>query len=118
MNERQLEATGGRDGYERDLFENLIYRYEEPNGMNRWDSPLFVVTYDDVAPPTDQIWDAIIGSGTQMKTVKPNAVTVMVSLRHINLQDPTAKTSVRHQLQKQTIFTTLTKPHKRSLMLY
>ena len=59
-------------------FENLIYRYEEPNGMTRWDSPLFTVLYEDQTPPFDQIWEAMIGSGGQTKVVRPNAATVLV----------------------------------------
>lgn len=59
-------------------FENLIYRYEEPNGMTRWDSPLFTVLYEDETPPFEQIWEAMIGSGGQVKVVRPNAATVLV----------------------------------------
>lgn len=58
-------------------FENLIFRYEEPNGMNRWDSPLFIVVPEDETPPFDQIWDAIIGSDGKAKVVRPNAATVL-----------------------------------------
>lgn len=60
-----------------DIFDNLVYRYEEPNGMARWDSPLFTVPYDDEAPPCQDIWEAIIGSDGKTKTAKPNLATVM-----------------------------------------
>ena len=46
--------------------------------MNRWDSPLFTVPFDDESPPCEAIWDAIIGSEGKMKTVKPNLATVTV----------------------------------------
>jgi protein KTI12 len=59
-------------------FENLIYRYEEPNGMTRWDSPLFTVVYDDETPPLEQIWEAMVGSSGPVKVVRPNAATVLV----------------------------------------
>ncbi|KAJ1651530.1 kti12, chromatin associated [Dispira simplex] len=48
------------DGYPLDMFDNLVSRYEEPNGMTRWDSPLFTVLYTDDAPPLDAIWDALV----------------------------------------------------------
>ena len=50
-------------------FENLIFRYEEPNGMTRWDSPLFIVVEEDETPPNDQIWEALIGSDGKTKLV-------------------------------------------------
>ena len=65
-------------GYEEAVFENLVYRYEEPNGMTRWDSPLFTVVYDDPEPPFEQIWEAIMGSEGAGKTVKANLATVKV----------------------------------------
>ena len=80
INTQALENNGDDKGYAQDLFENLVYRYEEPNGMNRWDSPLFTVPFDDETPPFDNIWAAIIGSEGKAKTVKPNQATVMVSL--------------------------------------
>lgn len=60
-----------------DVFENLVFRYEEPNGMNRWDRPLFIVVPEDETPPFDQIWDAIIGSDGKTKVIRPNAATVL-----------------------------------------
>ena len=80
INQRLLERDGGKSGYEKEIFENLVYRYEEPNGMNRWDSPLFTVLFEDPAPPYEQIWSAIVGSDRETKTVKPNAATVTVSV--------------------------------------
>ncbi|KAH6672918.1 RNA polymerase II Elongator complex associated protein-like protein Kti12 [Halenospora varia] len=48
--------------YERDTWENLVFRYEEPNAMARWDSPLFAVVWEDEAPLCEEIWDAVVGS--------------------------------------------------------
>ena len=73
-------GDGDSSAYEEDVFENLVYRYEEPNGMNRWDSPLFTVLYDDADPPYDQIWDALIETDGRSKAVRPNQATVLVSL--------------------------------------
>ncbi|KAF2654616.1 chromatin associated protein KTI12 [Lophiostoma macrostomum CBS 122681] len=64
-------------GYEEEDFENLIFRYEEPNGMTRWDSPLFTVLDEDETPPFDQIWDALVGSDGKAKVVRPNQATVL-----------------------------------------
>ncbi|KAK4034914.1 chromatin associated protein KTI12 [Parachaetomium inaequale] len=64
--------------YEPANWDNLVFRYEEPNPMTRWDSPLFTLIWDDDETQTravfDQIWDAIAGEGR--KAVKPNQSTV------------------------------------------
>ena len=67
----------GTGGYESDLFDNLVFRYEEPNGMTRWDSPLFAVLHDDDTPPLEAIWEAMIGSDGKAPVVKPNLATVL-----------------------------------------
>lgn len=73
MNEKAL--ADGSGGYAPELFENLVFRYEEPNGMSRWDSPLFTVPYDDETPPLEEIWDTMVGG--KAKAVKPNSATVL-----------------------------------------
>jgi protein KTI12 len=65
-------------GYDPDDFENLLFRYEEPNGMTRWDSPLFLVVEEDSAPPCAAMWDALVGTDGKPKVVKPNLATVLV----------------------------------------
>lgn len=50
------------DAYPDDVFDNLIVRYEEPNGMARWDSPLFTVPHGDGAPDVAGIWAALVGA--------------------------------------------------------
>ncbi|MCJ1341968.1 hypothetical protein MMC31_000147 [Peltigera leucophlebia] len=77
INTRLLEDPGVDGGYPQDVFNDLVYRYEEPNGMTRWDSPLFTVPYEDEKPPFEDIWDAMIGSEGKPKLVKPNQATVM-----------------------------------------
>lgn len=77
-NSRLFKDTEVEGGYAEDVFENLVFRYEEPNGMTRWDSPLFTVLYDDEIPPLEEIWDAMVGSEGKAKTVKPNQATVLV----------------------------------------
>ena len=67
----------GTGGYDPEVFENLVFRYEEPNGMARWDSPLFTIPVDDVEPPCEAIWEAMVGSDGKTKVVRPNAATVL-----------------------------------------
>ncbi|KAH7385900.1 chromatin associated protein KTI12 [Pyrenochaeta sp. MPI-SDFR-AT-0127] len=77
-NNKKLLADKDNDGgYDEEDFENLIFRYEEPNGMTRWDSPLFIVVEEDETPPNEQIWEAMVGSDGKMKVVKPNLATVL-----------------------------------------
>ncbi|KAK1832301.1 chromatin associated protein KTI12 [Podospora conica] len=57
---------------------NLVFRYEEPNPMTRWDSPLFTLVWDDSPEQTrrtfDQLWDVVAGDAK--KVVRPNQSTV------------------------------------------
>ncbi|KAI8200864.1 hypothetical protein K4K53_007504 [Colletotrichum sp. SAR 10_77] len=67
--------------YDKENWENLVFRYEEPNPMTRWDSPLFTLIWDDdetqAGKVFDDIWDAVAGTGR--KVVKPNQATVQRS---------------------------------------
>lgn len=78
VNNRARAEGGGSDVYEEEVFEQLVFRYEEPNGMNRWDSPLFTVLEDDADVPGEKIWDALLGDEGKRKGVKPHAATVLV----------------------------------------
>lgn len=77
----QETESGNEDGNHDDEeayapanWENLVFRYEEPNPMTRWDSPLFTLIWEEDEARTrevfDGIWDAIAGEGR--KVVKPN----------------------------------------------
>jgi protein KTI12 len=79
-NKKLLADKDSGGGYEEEDFENLIFRYEEPNGMTRWDSPLFIVVEEDETPPCEQIWEAMVGSDGKTKVVKPNMATVLVCI--------------------------------------
>ncbi|KAF8070212.1 chromatin associated protein KTI12 [Lyophyllum atratum] len=72
---REWNATR-QDGltYAPETLENLLFRYEEPSSMVRWDSPLFTVLWDEDAPPMPQIWDAI----TKGNIKPPNSGTLSV----------------------------------------
>ncbi|KAF2484090.1 chromatin associated protein KTI12 [Neohortaea acidophila] len=91
LNDAALESQTG--GYEVDVFENLVFRYEEPNGMSRWDAPLFTVPFDDAHPPYDAIWDALVGSDGKGKVVRANAATVL---------KPAAEKDYLYELEKTT----------------
>jgi protein KTI12 len=56
-----------------DLFEALMFRYEEPNPMARWDSPLFPISYEDKELPVDEIWETLV----LQKPKPPNQATVL-----------------------------------------
>ncbi|GMG60198.1 unnamed protein product [Ambrosiozyma monospora] len=63
----------GKDKWDESLLRALIMRFEEPDGQNRWDSPLIPIGYDDKELPFDTIWEAIV----LKKGPKPNHATVM-----------------------------------------
>ncbi|KAL8989927.1 MAG: hypothetical protein Q9177_001296 [Variospora cf. flavescens] len=77
INTRSLEDKSQEGGYPTDIFDNLVFRFEEPNGMTRWDSPLFTVPFDDATPPCNEIWNALVGIGGEVKKVKQNQATIM-----------------------------------------
>lgn len=56
-----------------ELRKALSFRFEEPNGMTRWDSPLFIITPEDDLP-FDDMWKSLI----ERKPVQPKASTVTV----------------------------------------
>lgn len=87
------EQLGEDEAYEPATWENLVFRYEEPNGMSRWDSPLFTVLFDDDLPPCEAIWDALIGSSDSKPVVRPNAATI---------SKPTIGEGFLHQLDRGT----------------
>ncbi|CAK7242142.1 MAG: kti12, chromatin associated [Sporothrix thermara] len=88
VNEARLQQQQNQQNQSRDddapepysvaNWDNLVFRYEEPNPMTRWDSPLFALTWDDDEAQTravfDKLWDAVAGEGR--KEVRPNQVTV------------------------------------------
>ncbi|PCD40408.1 hypothetical protein FGRA07_01679 [Fusarium graminearum] len=64
--------------YEPDNWDNLVFRYEEPNPMTRWDSPLFTLIWEDDEAQTTKVfsdlWDTIAGEAR--KVVRPNQATI------------------------------------------
>lgn len=76
--DEEQDGSATAEPYEPSNWDNLVFRYEEPNPMTRWDSPLFAVLWDDSEAQTkrtfDDLWDAMAGEGR--KVVKPNQSTI------------------------------------------
>jgi protein KTI12 len=70
---RQWNKERGDKGWPDDLFEALVFRYEEPNPMTRWDSPLFSIAAEDTELPVEELWDSLISR----KPKPPNQATVL-----------------------------------------
>ncbi|KAL1921817.1 uncharacterized protein VTP21DRAFT_10459 [Calcarisporiella thermophila] len=68
------------NAYEEKVFEELVSRYEEPDGRNRWDSPLFTVLKDDETIPGDDIWGAVV----LRKPPPPNMSTTVKPISETN----------------------------------
>ncbi|KAI1302641.1 chromatin associated protein KTI12 [Xylaria venustula] len=75
------DTDNAEGAYAPENWENLVFRYEEPNPMTRWDSPLFTLIWEDGEEQTRQVfdglWEAI--AGETRKIVKPNQATVQRS---------------------------------------
>jgi protein KTI12 len=75
------DTTEIAEPYEPGNWENLVFRYEEPNPMTRWDSPLFTLIWEDEEDRAkkvfDDIWETVAGDGR--KVVRPNQATVQRS---------------------------------------
>ncbi|KAL8755021.1 MAG: hypothetical protein Q9184_004923, partial [Pyrenodesmia sp. 2 TL-2023] len=99
INSELRASENQHGGYPADIFDNLVFRYEEPNGMTRWDSPLFTVPYDDAMPPCEAIWDAMIGTEGELKKVKPNQATVMQAKKQ---QKPATESDYLYELDRTT----------------
>ena len=69
--------TDDTEAYEPGNWENLVFRYEEPNPMTRWDSPLFTLIWEDGQDQAkavfDDLWETIAGEGR--KVTRPNQST-------------------------------------------
>ncbi|PFH62176.1 hypothetical protein XA68_14717 [Ophiocordyceps unilateralis] len=76
VNQQRLQR-GDDNAYEPANWDNLVFRYEEPNAMARWDSPLFTLIWDDDASRTrdtfNALWEAVAGDGRPV--VRPNQAT-------------------------------------------
>lgn len=71
------DSASTPEAYQPSNWENLVFRYEEPNPMTRWDSPLFTMIWEDDEEQANKtfelLWDAIAGEGR--KVIRPNQAT-------------------------------------------
>ncbi|QLG72615.1 hypothetical protein HG535_0D03230 [Zygotorulaspora mrakii] len=73
------------DVWDRELLDQLIQRYEEPNAQTRWDSPLFPVltTQDSISDFIDDITVAVFNRAANSRDSlskalqKPNSATIL-----------------------------------------
>lgn len=73
----QLNSTRNEtEKYSKDTFDGLLMRYEEPDGKNRWDAPLFIVP-DDAQLDFEAINDCLF----EKKAPPPNLSTQNVSCK-------------------------------------
>ena len=74
----EADTEREEEPYEPGNWENLVFRYEEPNPMTRWDSPLFTLIWEDdeaqVREVFGRIWDVVAGEAK--KVVRPNQSTM------------------------------------------
>ncbi|KAK9453907.1 chromatin associated protein KTI12 [Dipodascopsis uninucleata] len=84
--------SGSSNSWPSDLFDALIFRYEEPNGMNRWDSPLYTIPYTDESVSTN-IFDQLYDSVMHGKIKPPNFATIL---------KPAVSTDYVYELDRQT----------------
>ncbi|KAJ8100564.1 chromatin associated protein KTI12 [Lipomyces tetrasporus] len=87
-------ASVDKNPWDKDLFDALVFRYEEPNGMNRWDSPLYTLPYSDPAiTPNEGIFPPLFDSIIHSKVKPPNFATIL---------KPAVSTDYIYELDKQT----------------
>jgi len=82
---------GETDIYSASTLDNLIARYEEPNSMVRWDSPLFTVPWSEADIPGPEIFDAITSGivkppNVGTSTVTPTPINALHNLEQTSTQ--------------------------------
>lgn len=73
----EIETINGDNSmvpYNREIFDGLTLRYEEPIANNRWDSPLFIILPNSELP-VDNLYSALY----EKKPPPPNLATQNVS---------------------------------------
>ena len=77
-----------KERYSGDVFDALVMRFEAPDSRNRWDSPLFVLSPEDVLPHED-----LVDSLLHRKPPPPNQSTQT---------QPLSPADFLHELDRQT----------------
>ncbi|KAJ3312600.1 hypothetical protein HDV04_002917 [Boothiomyces sp. JEL0838] len=90
-----IERNTELDRYDADMLENLCSRFEEPDGRNRWDAPLFIVIPNDqsLAEEGNPTSVGIVEAAILKKAPAPNLSTVV---------KPLLETNYLHELDKTT----------------
>ncbi|KAJ2228152.1 kti12, chromatin associated [Coemansia sp. RSA 485] len=78
---RKINQRRGAQAYSEQLFDELVMRYEEPNAMAKWDSPLFtVVQHINDELPFDRIWQSVV----EKRALAPNFATAVKPVAETN----------------------------------
>ncbi|KAJ2699658.1 kti12, chromatin associated [Coemansia sp. IMI 203386] len=78
---RKINQRRGTEAYSEQLFDELVMRYEEPNAMAKWDSPLFtVVQHINDELPFDRIWQSVV----EKRALAPNFATAVKPVAETN----------------------------------
>lgn len=88
--ENALEINENIDRYDRAMLGNLCSRFEEPDGRNRWDAPLYTLIKTDESLETSQTAQDILLSLTK-KAPNPNLSTVVKPIFDTNYLAKTDK---------------------------
>jgi len=84
-------SDADEDSYDPSTLDNLIERYEEPNSMVRWDSPLFTILWTETDIPGPEIFDAITSGivkppNVGTSTVAPTPTDALHNLEQTSTQ--------------------------------
>lgn len=121
-NSKRKEEQGEDASYDDETLDSLLMRFEEPNAMTRWDSPLIIVpttlnqaeddasssTIDEsqisVEPiPFDDIWEAAT-KGTVNKAPEVVAPTRSTTANYLSILESSTQTVVSCILEHQSSF--------------
>lgn len=117
-NEKRRQEQGEEASYDDETLDSLLMRFEEPNAMTRWDSPLIIVP-TVVAPeaptpvsqegiivepiPFDDIWDAAT-KGSANKAPDVVAPTRSTTANYLSILESSTQNVVSSILQHQSSF--------------
>ncbi|KAI8913487.1 chromatin associated protein KTI12 [Gorgonomyces haynaldii] len=88
-----LERNKSLQRYDDQIIDNLCTRFEEPDGRNRWDAPLFIVIQQDPQISQQFLGSELIDQLLLKKAPKPNLSTQV---------KPIQETNYLHELDKIT----------------
>ncbi|KAI8899553.1 chromatin associated protein KTI12 [Globomyces pollinis-pini] len=93
--EEALNRNLQTNTYKHDQCDNLCTRFEEPDGRNRWDAPLFIVISEDASLEdiSNKISTDIIDAAILKKPPAPNLSTVVKPLFETNYLTELDKTT-------------------------